>query len=171
MIPRVSLCLICLAIACAADDTRRTSVEIMRVAPLQLFGDSLEITPRLDTTHDAPERGQVALTIEIGVRNAGATTRRLPRIAFRAVPEGAPDSASVWEYVIGRRTVDSLQAGESANFGVSTSPGALATGTRPDGVYRIEAVFGDSTSRGPALPLGRIRLHALADTTSSDPSP
>jgi hypothetical protein len=160
-----------LAAACSNEARNKALVEVLRVAPAQLLADSLEITPRLDTTHDAPERGQTALTIEIGVRNTAVATKRLPRIAFRAVPEGAPDSAMVWEFVIGRRTVDSLRAGESANFGVSTSPGALATGTRLDGVYRVEAVFGDSTSRRPALPLGRIRLRVLADTTADDPSP
>lgn len=154
--------LVAVLVAACRDDVRNESlVEVLRVAPPQLLGDSLEITPRLDTTQNAPERGLVALSIEMQVRNASGSTRPVPRIGFRAIAETvAATRAAPWQYVIGRRTVDSLRAGESASFGVTTSPSTLANGTVVEGVYRVEAVLGDSTTSQRAVPLGRVRLTA-----------
>lgn len=156
-----------LVTACGAEPRNRSGVEVLRVAPPQLDADSLEITPRLDTTHDAPERGLVALSIEVHVRNASGAARPVPRIGFRAVPESARDTATrAWQYVIGRRSVDTLRAGESASFGVTTSPATLAAGATVDGVYRVEAVFGDSAmARRSTLPLGRVRVITRPDSS------
>lgn len=144
---------------CTGDRARSTDVEILRVAPTQMLGDSLEVTPALDTTQDAPDRADVALSIEVRIRNASASTKPVPRIAFRAVAESARDTTARWRYEITRRSVDSLRGGESANFGVSTSPRLVAAGDAVDGLYRVEAMFGDSIGRR-VLPVGRIRLRS-----------
>lgn len=152
--------------ACTNEPQNRSSVAVLRVAPPQLVEDSLEITPRLATARDAPERGAVALSIELHVRNASGVAKAVPRIGFRAVPESARDTAvKAWEYLIGRRSVDTLGAGESASFGVTTSPATLAAGATVDGVYRVEAVFGDSTMARRALPLGRVRVITRPDSS------
>jgi hypothetical protein len=145
-------------LACAGEPEPETSVQVLRVAPVQLLGDSLEVTPALDTTQNAPEQGQIALSIEVHVRNAGGATIRVPRIGFRAVPESGRDGAAQWRFEITRRTVDSLRTGESASFGLTTSPASLANGNAVDGVYRVEAVLGDSATGQRTLPLGRIHL-------------
>ena len=156
--------LILATVACGDERTTETTVEVIRVAPMQLVADSLEVTPQLDTTQNAPEQGQVALSIEVHVRNAGGATQRVPAIAFRAVPESARDTTAPWRFDITSRSVDSLRPGQSAAFGLTTSPGPLASAAAVDGVYRIEAIFGDSTN-ARALPLGRIRLRARQDST------
>jgi hypothetical protein len=150
--------------ACAGDAGDQTSVEVLRVAPAQMVGDSLEVTPALDTAQNTPEQGRVALSIEIQVRNAGGSTRHVPTIGFRAVPESGRDTSPQWRFDITRRTVDSLRAGERADFGLTTSPGSLATGNAADGVYRVEALLGDSATGRRTVPLGRIRLRAPADS-------
>ena len=155
---RASAFLLVFAVGCAADARDQTSVEVLRVAPAQMAGDSLEVTPVLDTAQNTPEQGQVALSIEIRVRNAGGSTRYVPSIGFRAVPESGRDTSPPWRFDITRRTVDSLRAGERANFGLTTSPGSLATGNAADGVYRLEAVLADSATGRRTVPLGRIRL-------------
>lgn len=155
-----------LVVACAADARDESFVEVLRVAPAQLLDDSLEITPRLDTTHDAPEQGMVALSIEMQVRNASGSTRPVPRIGFRAVAESASDTSTApWRYVIARRTVDTLRAGESASFGLTTAPTTLANGNILEGVYRVEAVFDDSTTNQRAVPLGRVRVTTRPDSS------
>jgi hypothetical protein len=153
------------AVACGGERTDETTVEVVRVAPMQRVADSLDVTPALDTVQNTPEQGRVALSIEVHVRNAGGATVRVPTIGFRAVPENGPDSTVPWRFDIRRRSVDSLRTGESASFGLTTSPGALATAAAVDGVYRVEAVFGDSTTEARVLPLGRIRLRARHDST------
>lgn len=144
--------------ACNGARQDETTVEVVRVAPAQLLGDSLEVTPRLDTTQNAPEQGMVALSIEVHVRNAASATRRVPQIGFHAVAESGLDTAAQWRFEITRRTVDSLRAGESATFGLTTSPGVLAADRVAEGVFRVEAVFSDSMTGRHTLPLGRIRL-------------
>jgi len=161
---RSSTFLLIIVGACAGDPADLTSVEVLRIAPAQMVGDSLEVTPALDTAQNTPEQGQVALSIEIQVRNAGGSTRLVPTIGFRAVPESGRDTTPPWRFDIVRRTVDSLRAGERANFGLTTSPGSLATGNAVDGVYRVEAVLGDLATGRRTIPLGRIRLRAAADT-------
>lgn len=161
---RSSTFLLIVAIACGGNPGDQTSVEVLRVAPAQMVGDSLEVTPVLDTAQNTPEHGQVALSIEVQVRNAGGSTRHVPAIGFRAVPESSRDTSPPWRFDITRRTVDSLRAGERANFGLTTSPASLATGNASDGVYRVEAVLGDSATGRRTVPLGRIRLRAAADT-------
>lgn len=150
--------LVVCAAACGGEHRNETTVEILRVAPMQLLADSLEVTPSLDTAQNTPEQGQVALSIEVHVRNAGGSTRHVPAIGFRAVPEDGQDTTARWRFDITRRSVDSLRAGERASFGLATSPASLAGDRATDGVYRIEAAFGDSTTGARALPLGRIRL-------------
>jgi hypothetical protein len=154
-----------LAVACAEDRSHQPTVDVIRVAPMQLVADSLEMTPALDTAQNTPEQGLIALSIEVHVRNASGSTKRVPAIGFRAVPEGAPDTMAHWRHDITRRAVDSLRAGESATFGVTTSPASLAADSASTGLYRIEAVLGDPTTGLRALPLGRIRLRAAADST------
>ena len=99
------------------------------------------------------------------MRNGGGTTRFVASIAFRAMPETGRDSAASWRYEITRRTVDSLPPGQSATFGLTVSPGSMASGATVDGVYRIEGVLGDSTTGRRTLPLGRIRLRSPRDST------
>lgn len=152
-------------LGCGDEPDQQTSVEVVRVAPTQLLGDSLEVTPILDTSQNTPEQGRVALSIEVHVRNAGGTTRLVPSIGFRAMPEGGRDTATRWRYDITRRSVDSLPPGQSASFGLTVSPGSLATGSAVDGIYRIDAVLGDSTTDRRTLPLGRIRLRSPVDST------
>lgn len=144
--------------ACAREPENEPSIEVVRVAPAQVLDDSLEVTPALDTAQNTPEQGDVALSIEVHVRNTGGVTKRVPQIGFRAVPESGRDTSAQWRYDITRRTVDSLLPGESATFGLTISPGSLATGDVVVGVYRVEAVFGDSAGGQSRLPLGRIEL-------------
>lgn len=157
--------LLSLSVAGCADARRdEVSVDVLRVAPAQLIGDSLQVTPTLDTAQNTPEQGDVALRIALHVRNAGGSTRSVPRIGFRAVPESGTDSAAPWHFDITRREVDSLRAGEGADFGITTSPAALAGGRTVDAVFRVEAVLDAATGRR-AVPLGRIRLRAATDST------
>ena len=163
---RARLLVAALVAACGGDARDESLVEVLRVAPPQLLDDSLEITPRLDTTQNAPERGLVALSIEMHVRNASGSIRPVPRIGLRAVAETASDtSAAPWHYVIGRRAVDTLRAGQSASFGVTTSPATLASGSAASGVYRVEAVLGDSTTKLRTVPLGRVRVTRRPDSS------
>lgn len=163
---RARILVAALLASCGADERDASLVEVLRVAPPQLLGDSLEITPRLDTTHDAPERGLVALSVEIQVRNASSSTRAVPRIGFRAIAETTGDTSAVpWRYFIDRRTVDTLRAGESASFGVTTSPSTVANGKVAEGIYRVEVVLGDSTTNQRAVPLGRVRVTTRPDSS------
>ena len=153
-----------LGLACGGERADDTGVEVLRVAPRQLLGDSLEFTPSLGTEQDAPEQGRIALSIGMHVRNAGGTVRRVPTMWLRAVAESGRDTAARWRHEITPRP-DSLRPGQGATFGVTTSPGVLATGSAGGGVYRIEAVLGDSTMDRRTLPLGRIRLRTPVDST------
>jgi hypothetical protein len=153
---------VALAVACAGERTEDMRVEVMRIAPPQTLADSLEVTPSLDTAHNTPEQGRIALSIEVHVKNIGGSTRQVPAIGFRAVPEQGRDTTAPWRFDITRRTVDSLRPGEGATFGLTTSPASVATDPGVDAVYRIEALFGDSMQRARALPLGRIRLRPQA---------
>jgi hypothetical protein len=161
---RASAVAILVALACGDDRGDQISVEVLRVAPAQLLNDSLEVAPGLDTVQNTPEQGQVALSLEIRVRNSGGTTRYVPPIGFRTVAENTRDTVGRWRFDITRRTVDSLPPGQSATFGLTTSAASLATGGPISGVYRVEAVIGDSTSGRRMLPLGRIRLRSAADS-------
>ena len=163
---RVALALLALfGMGCGGERADEMTVEVIRVAPRQLLDDSLELTPVLDTTQNAPEQGQVALSIEVHVKNAAGTSKHVPAIGFRAVPESGRDTAAPWRYDITRRTVDSLRPGESATFGLTTSPRSLAAARVAGGVYRVEAVLGDSTTNRRAVPVGRIRLRQPGDST------
>jgi hypothetical protein len=149
------------ATACAdGRGTPAAVADVVAVAPAQSVG-GMSITPSLDTVHNAPEQGMIALSMDLQIRPTGGPVH-LPQVGFRAWREGSRITQAAWEFPptdIGRRRgSDTLGTCETTSYGLTTAPGMLLQSDSTPGDFRIEAFLRDRTGGEHRVQVGRVRV-------------